>query len=556
MRTLCIISYVILGHLCAYHLPPISAQEVDSTRQQMLRGSITPEREWWDLQQYKLAVEVFPESKSLQGSNEISFKALRPGSTLQIDLQTPLEITEVSQGDVALDYQREGNVYWIQLAEELGAGDESQISISYAGHPLESRNPPWSGGLSWNKDKSGDDFISTSCQGIGASIWWPCKDHGYDEPDLGMDISITVPEKLTAVANGRLMDAKADNEAKTKTFHWRVTHPINNYCVNMNIGNYVNFSEKFSGEGGELDLDYWVLQNDREAAAQQFLQVPQTIEAFEYWFGKYPFYADSYKLVQVPYLGMEHQSSVTYGNGFKNGYRGTDRSGTGVGLKFDFIIVHESAHEWFGNNISMQDVADMWIHESFANYSESLFVEYFFTRKEAEDYVIGCRKRVRNDRPIIGTYDSNQAGSGDMYEKGGNMLHTIRHVIDNDIKWRAILRGLNEEFRHRVVTTAEVEGYMSAHAGIDLSLVFEQYLRTTEIPQLTYSIEGNDVTYRFEKVVEGFTIPLKVYVNQDLVVLRPTAEPQVFTSQVPVEWFNVDRNFFIDVDQNQPPSPR
>ena len=515
-------------------------------RQTSLRGSITPERAWWDLKHYHLSVSLDPKNKSLSGSNVVSFTAIEAGDKLQIDLQEPLKITRVSYENRELQFKREGNVYWITFPNKIEKGAKHKILIEYGGTPVESKNPPWSGGVSWKKDDKDNDFIATACQGIGASIWWPCKDHGYDEPDNGMKISVTVPENLTAVSNGRLKNTESNTEGKTKTFHWEVTQPINNYCVNLNIGNYVNFSEKVMGEAGELDLDYWVLKSDREKAAMQFVEAPRVIKAFEYWFGKYPFYEDSYKLVQVPYLGMEHQSSVTYGNGFKNGYRGRDLSGTGVGMKFDFIIVHESGHEWFGNNISMKDAADMWIHESFTNYSENLFVEYFFTQKEAEDYVIGCRKNVRNDTPIIGTYNQNKSGSGDMYYKGGNMLHTIRHIIDNDIKWRSILRGLNSTFYHKTVTTQQIEDYISKESGIDLSKVFDQYLRTTKIPKLVFHTDGKKVAYRFDNVVDGFSMPLKVLVNGKLTVLNATDSKKTFEAEKDVKSFDVDRNFYID----------
>lgn len=515
-------------------------------RQTTLRGSITPERAWWDLKHYHLSVSLDPKNKSLSGSNVVSFTAIEAGNKLQIDLQEPLEITRVSHENQELQFKREGNVYWITFPNKIDKGAKHKILIEYGGTPVESKNPPWSGGVSWKKDDKDNDFIATACQGIGASIWWPCKDHGYDEPDDGMKISVTVPENLTAVSNGRLKKTESNTEGKTKTFHWEVTQPINNYCVNLNIGNYVNFSEKVMGEAGELELDYWVLKSDREKAAKQFVEAPRVIKAFEYWFGKYPFYEDSYKLVQVPYLGMEHQSSVTYGNGFKNGYRGRDLSGTGVGMKFDFIIVHESGHEWFGNNISMKDAADMWIHESFTNYSENLFVEYFFTQKEAEDYVIGCRKNVRNDTPIIGTYNQNKSGSGDMYYKGGNMLHTIRHMIDNDIKWRSILRGLNSTFYHKTVTTQQIEDYISKESGIDLSKVFDQYLRTTKIPKLVFHTDGKKVAYRFDNVVDGFSMPIKVLVNGKLTVLNATESKKTFEAEKDIKSFDVDRNFYID----------
>ncbi len=390
----------------------ISAQFVGGkqegfTRQDILRGSITPEREWWDVQHYRLAVEFFPDKKAIKGSNIIEFKTLKEGSKMQIDLQEPLAITKIMHGAEELKFEREGNVYWVSFAKPLADGIEDSVQVFYEGNPPESKNPPWSGGVTWGRDDLGEHFITTTCQGIGASIWWANKDIGYDEPDRGMQIDVTVPENLVAVSNGRLKKTDHDETAKTKTFHWEVVNPINNYGVNVNIGNYVNFSEKYEGEGGELDLNYWVLPHQKEAAIKQFKEVPRMLDAFEHWFGKYPFYEDGYKLVTVSYAGMEHQSSVTYGNWFRNGYRGRDVSFTGIGYKFDFIIVHESGHEWFGNNISMKDAADMWIHEGFTNYSENLFVEYHFGKKDAEDYVIGSRKNIRNESPIIGKYGFN-----------------------------------------------------------------------------------------------------------------------------------------------------
>ncbi len=486
----------------------------------------------------------------------IDFEVVKPSGRMQIDLQEPLEITRITHlseatkgnGGPELRFEREGNVYWVDFPGGVPVGAKQSIRIDYRGIPVESKNPPWSGGLTWQTDERGHPFIATSCQGIGASIWWPCKDHGYDEPDRGMDIQITVPEDLTAVANGRLKKTTKDEQAQTRTFHWQVVNPINNYGVNMNIGNYVHFADKYQGDHGELDVDYWVLAHQRDEAERQFKEAPRTLEAFEHWFGKYPFYEDSYKLVAVPYLGMEHQSSVTYGNGFKNGYRGTDLSGTGVGMKFDFIIVHESGHEWFGNNISMRDAADMWIHESFTNYSENLFVEYHFSKQEAEDYVIGCRKRIRNDSPIIGTYNLNQSGSGDMYYKGGNLLHTLRHVIGNDDKWLQILRGLNRQFWHQTVETGEVEEYISQQSGIDCEKFFDQYLRSVKIPELHYRLAGDQISYRFKNVVDGFAVPVLVRVNGEEVRITPKQEVQVLKWSEPVETFELDRNFYMECE--------
>ena len=512
-----------------------------------LRGTVTAERAWWDLRRYDLKIKVDPEAKTIEGTNEITFVPVSPGRRLQIDLQAPLKIEWVKTGEKVLDFVQEGNAYFVEFEKELTVGKASSVVVKYSGQPIVAKNPPWSGGVSWQKDEKGNHFIATSCQGIGASVWWPNKDHGYDEPDQGMSIQITVPEDLVAVSNGRLKERSHNQTSKTRTFLWEVTNPINNYGVNMNIGSYVNFSETFSGEGGDLDVDYWVLDHQRETAKKHFKEAPRTLRAFEHWFGQYPFYEDSYKLVVVPYLGMEHQSSVTYGNGFKNGYRGRDLSATGVGLKFDFIIVHESGHEWFGNNISMKDAADMWIHESFTNYSENLFVEYHFTEKEAQDYVIGCRKLVRNDSPIIGEYDVNGRGSsGDMYYKGGNMLHSIRHTIDDDKKWRSILRGLNKKFWHQTVGTQEIESYISKESGIDFGLFFDQYLRTTQIPVLEYQIDGNRLEYQYQNVVPGYAYPVRVRINGEVVSLKPTEEMQEIRRDEPIKTFVVDRNFFVN----------
>lgn len=528
------------------------AQTENVTRQEMLRGSVTPEREWWDVLHYHLKVEFLPETRRLKGSNAITFKTLKAGNKMQIDLQPPLAITKVTHGESQLKFEREGNVYWVTFEKDIPKGVEDRVEVFYEGVPVASRNPPWVGGITWGRDDLGEHFIVTTCQGIGASIWWPNKDHGSDEPDRGMRTSVTVPENLTAVSNGRLKKTDHDIAGKTKTFHWEVLNPINNYGVNVNIANYVNFSEKYRGKGGVLDVDYWVLAHQKDVATRQFKEVPRTLEAFEHWFGKYPFYEDSFKLVAVSYPGMEHQSSVTYGNWFRNGYLQRDGSGTGIGFKFDFIIVHESGHEWFGNNISMKDAADMWIHEGFTNYSESLFVEYHFGKKDAEDYMIGTRRLIGNDRPIIGTYGANRTGSGDMYTKGGNMLHTIRHVINDDAKWLSILRGLNVDFWHQTVSTEQVESYISKKAGIDLGKVFDQYLRTKEIPLLKYKVNGKTLSFNYERVVKGFAMPLRVAINGKEVVITPNEAVQTFASPEEIKTFEVNRNFYIDAEKIAP----
>lgn len=523
-----------------------TASEKEDKRKSYLRGAITPEREWWDLKHYNLSIEFFPETRKLKGSNVITYEVLKNGTRMQIDLQPPLTISKVIHNEKELAFDTEGNVNWITFAEAPIPGTEGSIEVFYEGRPKASKNPPWSGGISWDRDDLGEHYIVTTSQGIGASIFWPNKDHGYDEPDRGINLNVTVPDNLVAVSNGRLKN-KTDNKiSKTSTYNWQVTNPINNYAVNINIGNYVHFTDEYEGESGPLSLDYWVLEHQLDVAKEQFKEVPRMLQAFEYWFGPYPFYDDGYKLVSVPYPGMEHQSSVTYGNWFRNGYRGRDTSNTGVGFKFDFIIIHESGHEWFGNNITSKDIADLWIHESFTNYSENLFVEYHFSEKEAQDYVVGCRNRIENKLPIIGTYNEHKAGSYvDVYDKGGNMLHTIRHVIKNDQKWRSILRGLNEYFRHQTVDSKQVENYIIESSGVDLAKVFDQYLRTTDVPNFNYHIDGSQLIYNYQNVVDGFNMPLTVSINHKKVTLSPTEATQKLILDEVITDVSVDRNFYV-----------
>ncbi|MGL3000477.1 M1 family metallopeptidase [Flavobacterium sp. RSSB_23] len=523
----------------------LNKKETTFTRQDTLRGSITKERAWWDLKHYHLAIKVNPADRTISGSNTIRYQVLQENSVLQIDLQNPMAITNVTQDGKPLTYKREGNVYFITLTAPQKVGTTKEIVVFYSGKPKVAVNPPWDGGITWKKDKNGNPFIASSCQGLGASVWWPCKDHMYDEVEEGMRISVNVPGNLTDVSNGRLQSVQKEKDG-TKTFHWVVKNPINNYGVNINIGDYVSFSEKYKGEKGDLDCTYYVLRDDLDKAKKQFQDVPKMLKAFEHWFGPYPFYEDSYKLVQAPYLGMEHQSSVTYGNKFLNGYLGRDLSGTGWGMKFDFIIIHESGHEWFANNITYKDIADMWIHESFTNYSESLFLEYYFGKEAGYTYVRGIRKNIENDKPIIGVYDVNNEGSGDMYYKGANMLHTLRQVVNNDEKWREILRGLNTTFYHQTVTTQQIESYLSEKIGRDLTPVFNQYLRDTRIPTLEYFFKNNQLGYRWANSVANFNLPVKVFLNGTTQILEPNNEWKMLplgTTEKP--GLEVDNNYYV-----------
>jgi aminopeptidase N len=506
-----------------------------------LRGSISPERSWWDLKHYDLRVHVDIANKSIQGSNTIRFKVIGPKQRFQIDLQEPLILDSVIHNGQKLHFETLGhNARMVDLGKaQLKMNAEYKVTAYYHGKPKPAKRAPWDGGFSWSKDAKARPFVATSCQGLGASVWWPCKDHMYDEPD-SMLITASVPDELWNISNGRLRSMHLDpNGVRTTT--WAVMNPINNYGVNLNIGHYSMFSEKYKGEKGDLDCQYYVLTDNLEKAKKQFKDAERTLKAFEHWFGPYPFYEDSYKLVEVPYLGMEHQSSVTYGNKFSNGYLGTDLSGTGWGLKWDFIIVHESGHEWFANNITYKDVADMWIHESFTNYSETLFTEYYYGLSAGQDYVIGTRKNIKNDKPIIGVYNVNKEGSSDMYYKGGNMIHTIRHIINDDEKFRAILRGLNATFYHKTVTSAEIEQYISKSAGRDFSKVFDQYLRKVSVPKLETNKSKKSIKYRFTDCEPDFSMPLKVEIDGQIKWIDVSSR----WKSVKGKNLKVDRNFYV-----------
>ncbi len=544
LSSIIIISSLLSTNSASAELFPKRA--IDDHQQNIFRGTITPERAWWDLTHYNLDIAVDPESKSIAGTNTMKYKVLSESKRIQIELQPPMQLTKVEQNGKVLSVEQLGYSYFIKLEAEQEIGQEYQLTMHFSGIPHEALRAPWDGGITWAKDDNGKDFIASTCQGLGASIWWPNKDHAYDEPNNGALISVEVPEHLMDVSNGRLIKVDHNKQAKTKTYHWQVVNPINNYGININIGDYVHFGEKYAGELGQLDMDYYVLRDNLEKAKTQFKDAKRTIEAFEHWFGPYPFYQDSFKLVEAPYLGMEHQSSVTYGNGYQNGYLGKDRSQAGPGMLFDFIIVHESGHEWFANNITHNDVADLWIHESFTNYSESLFLEYHFDQEKAFEYIRGQRLNIQNKSPIIGKYGVHQEGSSDMYDKGGNMLHTIRQIIDNDETWRGILRGLNEKFYHGITDSAQVESYISKQAGKDFSKIFDQYLRDIRIPTLEYFVKNNEMQYRWGNAIDGFDMPIKVTIAGKTQWLSPTSQWEKMSLEVKNSLVKVHANFYVN----------
>ncbi|MCX8020485.1 MAG: M1 family metallopeptidase [Chitinophagaceae bacterium] len=552
----------------------LGTQKKQFTRQDTLRGTLTAERLWWNVQHYDILVEPDYYKKEIKGRSLISFTVQPEGMNkkMQIDLQQPMKIDSIIfQGKKTESFFRDGNVYYIDFGNfsflknpkatpgKKPGPNVYEISIYFSGKPREAPYPPWEGGWIWTKDNLQRPWMTVACQGLGASVWYPCKDHQSDEPDKGATLHILVSDTLTAVGNGRLISKQKKENGKT-LWSWQVKNPINIYNLVPYIGKYVHFSDTLIGENQQkLSLDYWVMDYHFEKAKTHFTaQVKPMLRAFEYWFGPYPFYEDGFKLVESPHLGMEHQSAIAYGNKYQNGYRGTDLSGSGWGLHWDYIIVHEAGHEWFANNISSNDIADMWVHEGFTMYSEALFIEYHWGKKAADEYVQGIRKKIYNDKPLIGPYGVNEEGSSDMYNKGANLLHTIRQVIDNDSLFRQILRGLNKDFYHKTVNSSDVEEYFSRKSGKNLKPVFDQYLRTIQIPTLEYEIQKanknsgmNTLKFRWTNCIAGFNMPVRIFTSSDKTKwIYPTDKFQ--TIQIPENEIKdgelrIDPNFYVRI---------
>lgn len=546
MKKLILVLVFALG-ISALNAQMLSKNQVNS-RADSLRGTLTPLRTCYDINYYHLDVKIDIDQKSVSGSNEFVFTATQDFTKLQFDLFSNLKVEKVIYNATELPFTREYNAVFLTFPKAIKKGSKDKFTVFYSGNPIVAKNPPWDGGFIFRKDSAGNPWASVACQGLGASVWWPNKDHQSDEVD-SMLISITTPKGLQDVSNGRLRSVITQPDGSNK-YNWFVSNPINNYDVAFYIGEYSHWEDSYAGENGKLSIDYWSLQTDSAKARPHWdADVKHMLKCFEYWFGPYPFYKDGYKLVQAPHLGMEHQSAVAYGNGFKKGYLGRDLSGTGHGLKWDFITIHESGHEWFGNNITSKDIADMWVHEGFTDYSETLFTECSENKQASNEYVIGLRKNIVNDVPIIGPYGVNKEGSGDMYYKGANLIHTIRQLINNDEKFRQILRGLNKTFYHKTVTTAEIENYMVKQSGLKLDKIFDQYLRHTKIPLLEYKIKSGLVSYHWITDVKGFDMPIKVTLKKGIYTsITPTNEwkSSKLNPEITAENFKVDPLFYVD----------
>lgn len=504
---------------------------VELTKKDTIRGSLSPLRDVFDVSYYHLDLRIDPEKKYISGSNLIRFVVLQEMKVMQIDLFDTFTVNSVTIAGVEAKYTREYNALFIELPQLLKKGTIHDLNITYEGHPLTAQRPPWDGGFIWEKTEHGKHWIGVACEGLGASSWWPCKDHLSDEPD-SMLISIAVPSSLTNVSNGRLRKTQVLTDGYTR-FDWFVSYPINNYNVSINIAPYEHYSETFNGASGPLTLDYFVLPGNTSQAKEHFSQVRPMMKCFEYIFGPYPFYQDGYKLVQTPYLGMEHQSCIAYGNNFMSGYMGMDYSY--IGLPFDYIIIHESGHEWWGNLVSVKDIADLWIHEGFCTYSEAMYVECLFGKDRALDYIQAKIPTVENTTPLVGLYGVNREGSGDMYNKGMLMLNTLRTLVNDDELWYNLLKAIPLQFGYKTTSTSELVEFINTYTKADYSWFFNHYLFRENLPELEYrfikTTAGLSLEYRINGTGNDFNMPIKVLANETPLQLMAT--PQWTSTPLP-----------------------
>ncbi len=483
----------------------------DFTLKDSLIGSLRPERTCFDVQHYYLEVVVDLEKKHLKGSNIISFDVVENTQKIQLDLFENMQVDSIVWHQQKLKYERIHGAVFIEFPETLPKKTSHKVKFYYQGHPLVAKNAPWDGGFVWAKDANNLPFVGVAVQGTGASLWYPVKDHQTDEPNQGADVLITVPKELVAVSNGNLIATEESaTENQLTTWHWQVTHPINTYNITLNIGNY----ELIKDQHNDLKMEYWVLKQNKAKAIKHFAEVHDMMACFESKFGKYPFSEDGYKLVETPYLGMEHQSAIAYGNQYKKGYLGRDFTGTKVGMAFDYIVIHETAHEWFGNSITSKDIADMWIHEGFTTYAETVFVECTQGYQNAQKYINGQKNFIQNKKPMIGVFGVNhKMKSSDHYYKGALMLNTLSHTFQNREDWWRLLKSYTENFKHQIIESKDVVAYFQEHTDWNCLPFFEQYLNQTQVPTLEITKKANGFELKFTNVVNDFEMPLMLNIN-------------------------------------------
>lgn len=530
---------------CIFLLISVCTSAQNFSRRDSLQGGLRPERTDYDVQRYDLNITLNPDKKYISGYNDITFNVVNATDKIQVDLFENMKVDSIIYSGKSLAYKRDNDAVFITFPKKLKKDSEQELRFYYSGNPVVARNAPWDGGFVFSKDDNGNHFIGVAVQGTGASLWFPVKDHQTDEPERGASVKVAVPNGLMNVSNGRLTGSKDLGNGYTQ-WDWEVKNPINNYTITLNVADYAHIHDNLNG----LDLDYYVLRENEEKAKKHFEEVKPMLECFETKFGKYPFYEDGYKLVETPYLGMEHQSAVAYGNQYRKGYRGYDMTMTGIGLKFDYITIHESAHEWFGNSITSKDIADMWIHEGFTTYSESVFVECQYGYDAAMRYLNGQSRSVRNDKPVIGIFGVNKRGSGDMYYKGAQMLNTIRHIINDDDKWWTMLYKYAETYRKQVIDTETVIHFFNRESGMNLTPVFNQYLRYKNIPILQLRVNDKTVEYRWKTNEENFEMPVAITASGKNMRLKATNNWQQLDGITSAESIDLQKErFFVKLEK-------
>ena len=526
----------------------IGIQQINAqfTRRDSLQGGLRIERTSYDVKRYDLNITINPEQKSIKGFNDITFEVMVPTQKIQLDLFDNMKVDSIVWNTKKLKYNRDNDAVFIDFPEKLASKSNHKLKFYYSGNPRIARNAPWDGGFVFKKDSNGKDFIGVAVQGTGASLWYPVKDSQTDEPDNGASIKVAVPNGLMNVSNGRFLGSQDLKNGYTR-WDWEVKNPINNYTITVNIADYVHIQDKMP----DLDLDYYVLRENEAKAREHFAEVKPMMECFQSKFGRYPFWEDGYKLVETPYLGMEHQSAVAYGNKYKKGYMGFDLSGTGVGMFFDYITIHETGHEWFGNSITSTDIADMWIHEGFTTYSETVFIECMKGYDDAMKYINGQARNVKNDKPIIGQYGVNNEGSGDMYYKGSLLLNTLRHVIADDEKWWKMLYDYSETFKKKIITSDTVIDYFNKASGTDLTPIFRQYLYSNQMPIFIYKVKGDYLYYSWDNVMDDFNMPIDIGFEDKKIRLNPTLKEQkIKLKKLNKKSFQIyDNQFFVKIQE-------